>query len=130
MRIESKTYENSMGEVETIRLVVVPATIKSISEQLRMNSNGTEWRLCSVEIQTPDGDFQTKQAQLFERSYEKFPDSFAKGEKVELSIQIDGEGKGFAKIELPALERIDVDAFVSAIKNQADNHLVQREVVA
>lgn len=130
MRIEEKTYETSTGDLQTVRLVVIPATMKSVSEETRMNVNGTKWRLCTVEIQNPDGRLQTKQAQLFERSYLRFPDSFDRGEQVELSIQIEGEGKGFAKIQLPSLERIDVDAFIRTIENQVDNHLVQKEIVA
>ena len=130
MRIEEKTYETSTGDLQTVRLVVISATMKSVSEETRMNANGTEWRLCTIEIQNPNGQLQTKQAQLFERSYQKFPESFGKGEQIELSIQIDGEGKGFAKIQLPSLERIDVDAFVKAIENQVDNHLVPEQVVA
>jgi hypothetical protein len=130
MRIEEKTYETSTGEQETIRLVVIPAKMKSVSSQTRMNVNGTEWRLCTVEIQNPDGLLLTKQAQLFERSYQKFPESFYSGEQVELSVQIDGEGKGFAKIQLPSLERIDVDAFVRAIENGVENHLVLEQEVA
>lgn len=130
MRIEEKTYETSAGEMETVRLVVIPAKMKSVSSQTRMNVNGTEWRLCTVEIQNPDGLLLTKQAQLFERSYQKFPENFDNGEQVELSVQIEGEGKGFAKIQLPSLERIDVDAFVRAIGNKVDNHLVNQEMVA
>ena len=130
MRIEEKTYETSTGELQTVRLVVIPATMKSVSEETRMNANGTAWRLCTVEIQTPDGQLQNKQAQLFDRSYQKFPESFERGEQVELSVQIDGEGKGFAKIQLPSLERIDVDAFVRAIENGVENHLVHEHEVA
>lgn len=130
MRIEEQTYETSTGDLQTVRLVVIPAKMKSVSEETRMNANGTEWRLCIVEIQNPDGRLQTKQAQLFERSYQKFNESFERGEQVELSIQIEGEGKGFAKIQLPSLERIDVDAYLSAIDSQVDNHLVHEEVVA
>jgi hypothetical protein len=130
MRIEEQTYESSTGDLQTIRLVVIPATMKSVSEETRMNANGTEWRLCTIEIQNPNGQLQTKQAQLFERSYQKFPESFDKGEQVELAIQMDGEGKGFAKIQLPSLERIDVDAFARAIENGVENHLVHEQEVA
>jgi len=130
MRIEEQTYETSTGDLQTVRLVVIPATMKSVSQETRVNTNGTKWRLCTIEIQNPNGQLQTKQAQLFERSYQKFPDSFASGEQVELSVQIDGEGKGFAKIQLPSLERIDVDAFIRAIENGVENHLVHEQEVA
>lgn len=130
MRIEEKTYETSAGDLLTTMVVIIPAKMKSVSEETRMNANGTEWRLCTVEIQHPNGELQTKQAQLFEGAYEKFPDSYARGEQVEISIQTEGEGKGFAKIQLPALERIDVDAFLQESENQVDSHLVDQEVVA
>lgn len=130
MRIEEKTYETSNGDLQTTTVVIVPAKMKSVSTETKMNSNGTEWRLCTVEIQHPNGQLLTKQAQLFERSYERFPEAFEKGEKVELSIQTEGEGKGFAKIQLAAVERIDVDAYLKAAENQVDNQLVDEELVA
>jgi len=130
MRIEEKTYETSNGDLQTTTVVIIPAKMKSVSTETKMNSNGTEWRLCTVEIQHPNGQLLTKQAQLFERSYERFPEAFVNGEKVELSIQTEGEGKGFAKIQLAAVERIDVDAYLKAAENQVDNQLVDEELVA
>ena len=129
MRIEEKTYETSNGALETMTVVIIPATIKSVSSETKLNSNGTEWRLCSVEFVDPNGQIMTKQAQLFERSYEQFPDSFEKGEKVEISIQATGEGKGFAKIQLPAIERIDVDVFLAAAEYDSEDHLIDEEMV-
>jgi hypothetical protein len=129
MRIEEKTYETSNGELETMTVLIIPATIKSVSEETRLNSNGTEWRLCSVEITDPNGQVLTKQAQLFERTLEMFPEKFERGEQVELSIQTSGEGKGFAKIQLPAVERIDVDIFLEAAIADSEEHLVHEEEV-
>jgi len=129
MRIEEKTYETSNGELETMTVLIIPAIIKSVSEETRLNSNGTEWRLCSVEITDPNGQVLTKQAQLFERTLEMFPEKFERGEQVELSIQTTGEGKGFAKIQLPAVERIDVDIFLEAAIADSEAHLVHEEEV-
>ena len=130
MRIEEKTYETSTGDLHSTMVVIIPAKMKSVSETTRFNSNGTEWRLCTVEIKHPNGSLDVKKAQLFENSYVLFPDSYLPGSEVELVIQTEGEGKGFAKIQLAAVERIDVDAYLKAAENQVENHLVEEEEVA
>lgn len=130
MRIEAKTYKTSNGDMLTARVVIVTALMKAVSEKIRYNSNETEWRLCTVELEHPDGSKQTKQAQLFESSYDLYPDSYLPGEEVELIIQTEGEGKGYAKIQLPAIERIDVDAFLQAAEFQEEEQLVDEELVA
>jgi len=130
MRIEEKTYETSTGDLHSTMVVIIPAKMKSVSETTRFNSNGTEWRLCTVELEHPNGSLDVKKAQLFENSYELFPDSYLPGSEVELVIQTEGEGKGFAKIQLAAVERIDVDAYLKTAENQVENHLVEEEEVA
>jgi len=130
MRIEEKTYETSMGDLHSTMVVIIPAKMKSVSTETRMNSNGTEWRLCTVEVKHPNGALDVKSAQLFEKSYERFPDSYLPGSEVEVVIQTEGEGKGFAKIQLAAVERIDVDAYLKAAENQVENQVVDEELVA
>ena len=129
MRIEEKTYETSSGDFVTTNVVIVPAKMKAVSNKTRFNSNDTEWRLCTVELEHPNGSVETKPAQLFENSYELYPDSFMQGEEVELVIQTEGEGRGFAKIQLPSLERIDVDAFLEVAEFQVGKQVVDKELV-
>lgn len=129
MRIEEKTYETSSGELMTTKELILPAKMKSVPAKIRINSNGNEWRLCAVELIHPNGSVETKPAQLFETSYEMFPDSFLPGEDVQIAVQLEGESRGFAKVQLPALERIDVDVFLEAVEFQVDEQIVDKELV-
>ena len=132
VRTEPKTYENTAGDIITTQVMIMDATVKSIPSHVRTNKGGNQkqWRLCQVTIATPDGK-ATKDvpAQLWEASYEQFADQFAVGEEIELEVQLEGDSKGYAKMQLPSLERIDVDAFLEAAELQVDKQVVDKELV-
>lgn len=113
-RVESVTYNTADGETVNAKVLMLPAIVKAVpagEQAIRTNSNGTEWRLITVSINHPKHGIQERNAQLFEKSYTKFPDTFAKDGQIELMVQTSGEGKGLAKAQLPSVERIDVDAW-------------------
>lgn len=115
-RIDQVTYTTKAGEEKTDNVVIIPAIVQSVpvgDEAIRKNSNETPWRLITVGINHPKLGYQERNAQLFEKSYVGFPDTFSKGGLIELMIQLEGEGKGLAKAQLQAIEKIDVDAFAA-----------------
>lgn len=121
VRTEPKTYENTAGEKIVTTVMIMDAKVKSIPSHVRTNKGGNQkqWRLCQVTIATPDGK-ATKDvpAQLWEASYEQFADQFAVGEAIELEVQLEGEAKGYAKMQLPSLERINVDEYMAVISTE------------
>ncbi|MCR8667289.1 hypothetical protein NO995_06330 [Aestuariibaculum sp. M13] len=135
VRTESRTYETKVGDLVTVNVLILSATVLSIPAVTRSNSNGTEWRLAQAEIVYPNGLVKTVQAQLFEKSYQMYPDSFTVGAAVELVVQTEGEAKGMAKMQLPTLDRIDVTAFMeedfltTVNEEKVANHLVNKELV-
>ncbi|MCL5127123.1 hypothetical protein [Algibacter sp. L4_22] len=135
IRTELKNYESSNGEVVQTKVLIIPALIKSIGRNIRKNKNGTKWRLCQARITMPNKTVTTVPAQLFERSYEMFPENFIEGEEVELEVQTEGDGKGLAKMQLPSLNPIDVDAFMfsqlgeNQEVNSVKDNIVDEELV-
>lgn len=129
-RTESRTYETKVGELVTAQVLIIPAVVKSIPSATRTNSNGTQWRLAHAEIMYPNGTRKAVPAQLFEKSYEMFPDNFVPGMDVELEVQLEGEGKGMAKMQLPSLEKIDVSAFLQDAGAELTDNLVDDELVS
>lgn len=128
-RTESKTYETEVGELVTAQVLIIPAVVKSIPSTTRTNRNGTLWRLAQAEIIYPNGTRKVVPAQLFENSLDKFPDNFVPGVDIELEVQLEGEGKGMAKMRLPSMEKIDVSAFLQDAGAQLQDNLIDNELV-
>jgi len=117
-RVEPVTYNTAEGETVNTKVLMLPAIVKSVpagDESIRKNSNGTPWRLITVQINHPKQGLQDRSAQLFEKSYTMFPDAFSKDGQIELMVQTEGEGKGLAKAQLQSIERIDVDAYADLV---------------
>ena len=117
-RLEPVTYNTMDGEEKNVNVLMIPAIVKSVpagEKAIRKNRNKTPWRLITVQIHHPKHGLQERNAQLFEKSYTMFPDAFAKDGQIELMVQTEGEGKGLAKAQLQAIERIDVDAWNEAV---------------
>lgn len=130
-RLEWVNYTTMDGENIKAKVIMIPAEIKAIPEQIRMNSNGTEWRLITVTVNHPEMGLIERTAQLFEQSYELYPEHFKAGSPIELLVQTEGEGKGLAKVQLVATKRIDIDAWANLLEeNLAEEQVVDRELVA
>ena len=113
-RVEAVSYQTADGETVNTNVLMLPAIVKGIPKgenAIRKNSNDTPWRLITVDIKHPKQGVIERNAQLFEKSYEAFPDTFTKGGQIELMVQTEGDGKGLAKAQLQSIERIDVDAW-------------------
>lgn len=130
IRTELKNYESSTGDIVQTKVLIIPAFVKSIGKSIRKNKNGTEWRLCQAMITMPDSRVTSVPAQLFEKSYAMFPENFIEGEEIELEVQTEGVGKGFAKMQLPSLNPIDVEAFIlSALSENQEANSIKSNVV-
>jgi hypothetical protein len=130
-RVESVVYNTIDGELVETKVILIPAEVKAIPEQIRMNSKGTEWRLITVMINHPQLGLIERTAQLFEQSYELYPEHFQAGSSIELAVQTEGEGKGLAKAQLVAAKRIDIDAWYSLLEeNRVEQQVVDEELVA
>ena len=127
--IKIKTYTDLNGELVKAKIILLPAVMKSIPTIIRTNNKGTEWRLVTVDLTYPDGIIKSTVAQLFEKSYEMYPDNFAVGQQVELEVQIDGDGAGYAKVQLPSIEKIDFAAFMNDTESILKENLVEKELV-
>ena len=117
-RIEPFNYKLEDGTAIKGDAVVIPAIIKSVSNNTRKmkNSKQTEFRIATVETYNPQTKaVETKPAQLIEASYEMHSDNFAKGSEVEVMLQYDEESKRtFGKVQLTALESFDFNAYKPA----------------
>jgi len=114
------TDENDNTLTHKQSLLMMPAVIDSIplsSEPLRLkNKAKTPWRLATVKVFNPVTQKEQKiTAQLFEASRLRHEDTFVKGGEVRVAIQTEGEYKGYAKLQLATLERIDTDAITAML---------------
>lgn len=129
-RVEEVTYATMDGEMIETKVILIPAEVKAVPLQIRTNSNGTEWRLITVTVNHPKLGLVEQTAQLFERSYELYPDNFSPGGHIELMVQTQGDGKGLAKAQLVAANRIDVDAWSHLLEDSFEKQVVNSELVA
>ncbi|WP_242157342.1 hypothetical protein [Aestuariivivens sediminis] len=110
---------------------MIPAEVKSVPEQIRMNSNGTQWRLIIVTVNHPRLGLVEQTAQLFEQSYQLYPNHFKPGSQIEIMVQTEGLGKGLAKAQLVASKRIDIDVWSQLLaETSVVNQVVDKELVA
>ena len=122
-RLEPISYTDSSGEEQSTTVLMLPAKVKAVpagDKAIRTNRNGTEWRLIAVELLHPTKGIIERNAQLFEKSYQMFPDNFAKDSNIELMVQTEGEGKGLAKAQLTSIERIDVDSWNTLVSEPVE----------
>lgn len=130
-KLKEVNYTTQDGEEVSTSLLVLPAIMVSIPEQIRYNSNDTPWRLVSVKVKHPNNGIETKVAQLFESSYEMHSDSLANGMPIEVMIQREGEGAGLGKVQLPEIERFDIDAYAELTSEfEVEQQVVDEELVA
>lgn len=130
-RLEEVKYTTMDGELIETKAIMIPAEVKAVPEQIRMNSNGTEWRLISVTVNHPKLGLVEQTAQLFEQSYALYPDHFTPGSQIELMVQTEGEGKGLAKAQLVAAKRIDIDAWSMLLgESSLESQVVDKELVS
>lgn len=101
-----------------VNYLIIPAVIKSVRSDIKTNSNGTQYQVASVEITYPDGSKKTTASILYTTSLEMFPDAFAPKSDIELRVQLDGEFKGASQVQLPRMERIDVDLFLEEVQDE------------
>jgi hypothetical protein len=121
--ISYKQVVDGKGVTVTDKMLIIPAIVTAVPTDVRElnNSKKTKWRLISVDINHPTLGKKSERAQLFEASFEKFPDSFSKGGEIELMIQTSGDYEGYAKAQLTSSEPIDVSAFkamLDAVKEE------------
>ncbi|TWO31508.1 hypothetical protein E1J38_013375 [Seonamhaeicola sediminis] len=130
-RVEEVTYATMDGEMIETKVILIPAEVKAVPQQIRQNSNGTKWRLISVTVNHPTLGLVEQTAQLFEQSYQLYPEHFTPGSQIEIMVQTEGEGKGLAKAQLVAAKRIDVDAWSHLLaETSVENQVVNKELVA
>ena len=117
-RFEPINYKLEDGTVITGDAVVIPAVIKTISNNSRLmkNAKQTPFRIATVQTFNPQTKvMETKPAQLIEALYNATTDSFAIGSEVEVMLQKDAtSGKTYGKVQLPALESFDFTAYAPA----------------
>lgn len=113
VRTVARTYTTRSGDEVTSNVLIIPAVVKAVPTLVRKNTHGTPWILAQADITYPDGSVKTVAAQLFEKSRDMYPDSFAVGEEIELEVQTEGDGAGMAKMQLPGLEKVDFAAFIA-----------------
>lgn len=101
---------------------IYPATIKTINlEALNCdNAKKTPFLRTTVEVTYPSGKVKTHGAMLWEASYNKLPNLYAVGCAVDLAVQIDGEHKGKAKVQLPELELFEFEEFGDILAGETE----------
>lgn len=115
-----QTQELPNGQV--IKSVVLPATVVSIGENIRKlkNQKQTPFRIGTVAVEYPtkNGEepiIKQANASIWDKSYTMHKDLFAVGQRVGVRVQIDGDYKGYGKIELPDTVRVDMDLLAEFI---------------
>lgn len=104
-----------MTEITT-NLLMVPAIVEAIPENVRKNSNGKEFRVITVRVNDPVEGVVTGNAQLWENSLAEYGDIFTKGGEIELAVQTEGKYINWAKAQLPAPRHISVANFMTKMK--------------
>lgn len=98
-----------LNEVTGIVELLTTGTLKSIgSVKQANNANQTPYRICTAEVEYPDGSKATVGALMWEASREANPDSFTTGSEIELRIQTEGDYAGNAVVGLTTLAKFDL----------------------
>jgi|GEM_PF-5653920 len=101
----------------------VPAIVTSLNQEvLNLNNEKlTEYQMGSVTIIYPDG---TEQPNVATRFYKKvvdlYPETYRKGEKITISMQVEGEYKGRCVAEIVGNSIADVDKLVLMLGEQLE----------
>lgn len=101
---------NTFTEVDEL---IYPAVMKSLNMDA-VTSKGakkTEFLRATVEVVYPSGTKKVIGAMLWKPSYDAdgMASRYAVGEQVDIAVQIEGEHRGKAKIQLPELAVFDLD---------------------
>ena len=97
-----------LRETEYGREEVMAGVLKSISRGTRVNSKGTPYFICQVEIKYPDGGTELIGSQLYKALDDAMEGTFMPDAEVEVAIQLDGTYAGYSKVGVPALKRPDI----------------------
>ena len=119
-------YSTEAGEV-TANVMYLHAILGKRTSEGKTKGKGTPFYRYEVAVTMPNGTQQTVDAQLWKASFDKFADKFTDGSNITLEVQVDGDYKGRAKVQLPKMRSIDVDAFLGTT---ADVEEVEVAVVA
>jgi hypothetical protein len=125
-----KVQEQTLPNGQVLKTVVLPATIVGIGENIRKlkNAKQTPFRIGTVAIEYPTKDgtplIKNANASIWDKSYTMHQDLFAKGNKVAVRVQVDGDYKGYGKIELPETVRVDMDLLADFIEQPANDPVV------
>tara|TARA_R110000772_G_scaffold54130_2_gene123589 strand:- start:143 stop:580 length:438 start_codon:yes stop_codon:yes gene_type:complete len=90
-----------------------PAILKTISMDTRMITNTKDgkdkgYHVATAEVTYVGGAKAIVGASIWAKSLVSNPAFFTIGNTIELVVQVEGEYKGWAKIGMPALEKVDV----------------------
>lgn len=99
-----------------LRIVTgVPATILDMSDRVMhlKNDKKTPYRLGNVAVKYPDGSTEDFTVRFYENHINLYPNTFAVGGNIDITIQVEGEYAGMAVSELPNAKRADVDKVLS-----------------
>lgn len=90
--------------------IVYAATLKSIGSTVRTTNNdkATPYRLCTAEVEYPNGTKAAVGCMLWEGSNIANEGSFFIGAEISLRVQAEGEYAGNATVQLPAMAKFDL----------------------
>lgn len=91
--------------------LIYPAVMKSLN-MVAVESKGakkTKFLRATVEVVYPSGAKKVVGAMLWKPSFDALPESYAVGSNVDIAVQIEGEHRGKAKVQLPELALFDLD---------------------
>ena len=108
---EAVKYSTEQGEV-TANVMYLHAILGKRTSEGKTKGKGTIFYRYEVAVTMPNGTQQTVDAQLWKGSFDKFTEKFTLGSNITLEVQVDGDYKGRAKVQLPKMRSIDVDAFL------------------
>lgn len=91
------------------------AKVVSISPTIRYNSNvtekhpkGTPWQIARAEVTYPNGTKEVVGTSIFTTSLDMHAAEFEVGKTVEMVVQMEGEGAGYSKLQLPQLAKFNL----------------------
>lgn len=101
--------------------IVYAATLKTIGAvRLADNEKQTPYRLCTAEVEYPNGSKATVGALLWEGSNLANPDAFVVGAEISLRVQAEGEYARNAVVQLPTMAKFDLSLVEFEVEVEAE----------
>ena len=105
MKLQLNTVTQTMELLFAAKVVSIPNTVKELTNR---NGETTQYRIGQVAVTYPGQSTPSKIGCMFwENSLEANGDAFKAGADIEIAVQTEGDFKGYAKAQLPELNRFD-----------------------